>query len=132
VHIIPAPGGPVLNTYHYATEADARAALADAEINAPIVTCDDDLARFRAENVSYRLPVGWCDPTMRRAADRGYPRCWCGHTLCFMDRTYDTCPDCSTAIHPYLRLDDNFRPTDSTIPVDFIPMNNGLVPLATD
>jgi hypothetical protein len=133
VHIIPAPGGPVLNTYHYATEADARAALADAEANAPIVHNDADLARYRAENVSYRLPVGWCDPTMRRASDRGYPRCVCGHPLCFMDRRdYDECPACDREIHPYLRLDNDFRPTDPSVPAGFIPMNNGLVPIDLD
>jgi hypothetical protein len=56
----------VLGTYHYATEAEAREAVADAYTNAPLVTCDDDLYAFRARNISYKLPVGWVDPSRRR------------------------------------------------------------------
>jgi hypothetical protein len=127
IHIIPAPGGPVLPTYHFSSEDDARAALAKAEAFAPTVRNDADLFTCRDAGIAYRLPVGWCDPTMRRPADRGYPRCVCGHALCFMDRQLDECPDCGTAIHPYLRLDRDFRPTSPDVPVGFIPMNNGLV-----
>ena len=127
VHIIPAPGDVVLNTYHYATEDEAREALARAQATAPTIRNDDDLFRCRSNGLSYRLPIGWTDPSMRRPADRGYPRCLCGHVLCFLDRQRDTCPDCNAKIHPYLRLDNDFRPTDPTVPVGFIPMNNGLI-----
>src|SRR6478609_1374977 len=126
VHIIPSPRTVVLATYHYATEDEARAALAHAERFAPTVRNDADLVECRERNLSYRLPVGWCDPSMRRMSDRNYPRCVCSHTLCFMDRQGDECPNCQATIHPYLRLDDDFRPTDPSVPVGFIPMNNGL------
>lgn len=126
VHIIPAPGSVVLPTYHFATETEARETLALAEKHAPTVRNDADLAECRERGIPYRLPVGWCDPTMRRAADRGYPRCVCGHALCFMDRRDDECPVCGTEIHPYLRLDNDLRPTDPSVPTGFVPMNNGL------
>jgi hypothetical protein len=70
-HIIP-PWSPddmdkrvVLPTHHFFDEKAARDALADAVANAPIVTCDEDLYRFRAEGIAYKLPVGWTDPTRR-------------------------------------------------------------------
>lgn len=56
----------VLETYHYATEAEAREAVARAYANAPVVTCDDDLYAFRAQKIAYKLPIGWVDPTRRR------------------------------------------------------------------
>lgn len=127
VHIIPGTRGLVLNTYHYATEEQAREALAYAEATAPTIRNDADLESARAYGLSYRLPVGWIDPTMRRPANRGYPSCMCGHALCFLDRQFDECPNCMAEIHPYLRLDNDMRPIDPTIPVGFIPMNNGLV-----
>lgn len=55
----------ILPTYHYFDEMAARDALADAEKNAPLVTCDDDLYRFRREGIAHKLPVGWKDPTRR-------------------------------------------------------------------
>lgn len=69
VHIIPGhdlDNDPViiLPTNHYATAQGARDALA-AAADAPIVTCDDDLYRYRAAGVAHRLPVGWVDPTRR-------------------------------------------------------------------
>lgn len=126
VHIIPTPGSVVLGTYHYTTEAEARAALAHAEKFAPTVRNDADLEACRSRNVSYRLPVGWCDPSMRRPADRGYPRCVCGHALCFLDRQMRDCPDCDREIHPYLRLDNDWVAIDPSVPTGFIPMNDGL------
>jgi hypothetical protein len=80
VHIIPPMGtnAPVMGTYHYATEAEARAALVNATANAPMVDNDDDLARYTKAKVSYRLPVGWIHPDYRRGTCPGTPHR--GHT----------------------------------------------------
>lgn len=56
----------VLETYHYATEAEAREAVAEAYATAPVVTCDADLYDFRARGIAYKLPEGWIDPSRRR------------------------------------------------------------------
>jgi hypothetical protein len=71
VHITPPPFTPddhrlVLNTYHYATETDARRAYELAVQHAPIVHTDADLYTYRAEGTSYKLVPDWIDPTMRR------------------------------------------------------------------
>lgn len=55
----------ILPTYHYATEREARQAVAEAHASAPVVTCDDDLYAFRARGIAHKLPVGWVDPTRR-------------------------------------------------------------------
>lgn len=55
----------VMPTYHYATERQARDAVAEAYATAPVVTCDDDLYAFRACNIAHKLPVGWVDPSRR-------------------------------------------------------------------
>jgi hypothetical protein len=136
VHVIPGMVDSteprlVMPTYHYHTSADGIEAIMQAETTAPTVRNDADLADFRARKIAHFLPVGWCDPSMRRPADRGYPRCVCGHALCFMDRRdYDECPSCNNPIHPYLRLDADFRATDPSVPAGYIPMNNGLVPMS--
>jgi hypothetical protein len=73
VHVIPAmrrmdePARPslVMPTYHYRTSADGIVAIADADIHAPTVTCDDDLYACRRMNIPHYLPVGWVDPSMR-------------------------------------------------------------------
>lgn len=73
VHIIPPWSSDtptiVLPTYHYATEQEARAALAAADA-APIVTTDDELYAYRAAAIAHRLPVGWTDPTRRHGNPR--------------------------------------------------------------
>lgn len=63
--------------------------------------------------------------------DRDYPTCRaCGHPLCFMDRRdYDECPACGVDVPTWLRLDNDFRPTDPGVPAGMIPMASGLVPL---
>jgi len=71
VHIIPAHGGVdtphlVMNTNHYATVDEARAAVADAQVNAVRITTDEELYAARAANQSYILPVGWIDPSRCR------------------------------------------------------------------
>lgn len=66
VHVNPPAGsGVVTPTYHYATAEDGLAAVRDAMENAPMVVTDDDLYRFRADGVAYRLPSGWIDPDRR-------------------------------------------------------------------
>jgi hypothetical protein len=69
VHIVPPRSSSglsvVLPTYHYATEVEARDALALAEASAPLVTCDSDLFAYRAQRIAYKLPVGWVDPSRR-------------------------------------------------------------------
>jgi hypothetical protein len=138
VHVIPENGADahlhprlIMPTYHYRTSAEGIEAIAIAEEIAPTVTNDADLERYRAEKVAHYLPVGWCDPTMRRGSDRNYPRCLCGHALCFMDRQSDDCPACDRQIVPYLRLDNDFRAIDPSVPAGFVPMSNGLVPVAS-
>ena len=56
----------VLATYHYATETEAREAVAEAYATAPVVTCDEDLYDFRARGIAHKLPEGWIDPSRRR------------------------------------------------------------------
>lgn len=69
VHVIPTWSADtpavVLPSYHFATEAEALAAVEQAQ-TAPLVRTDADLYRYRAEGVAYRLPVGWVDPSRRR------------------------------------------------------------------
>lgn len=55
----------VLPAYHYETADEARAVVAAAEANAPIVATDDDLYVYRTQRIAHRLPVGWIDPTRR-------------------------------------------------------------------
>jgi hypothetical protein len=71
VHVIPTPMGPkhpalVMPTYHYATEAEGFAAIAEAFRTAPTVYGDADLELYRCDGVPHLLPVGWVDHTMRR------------------------------------------------------------------
>lgn len=79
VHVIPERGDVytepalVMPTYHYQTSDEGIIAIAEAAENAPTVTCDEDLYRFRKAGVAHFLPVGWVDPTMRRAECPGTP-----------------------------------------------------------
>ena len=70
VHVIPNRGvediALVLPTYHYATEADARRAVADGWANGVDVVTDADLYRARANGEAYKLPSGWIDPSRSR------------------------------------------------------------------
>lgn len=70
VHLIPPydAGAPalVLPDYHYASEAEAVAALEQAEACAPLIASDAELRTARQLGIPYRLPVGWVDPERRR------------------------------------------------------------------
>lgn len=72
VHVIPAMSRDAANhprlvmpTYHYRTSDEGIIAIAEAEENAPTVTCDADLYRFRKMEIPHFLPVGWIDPSRR-------------------------------------------------------------------
>jgi hypothetical protein len=68
VHIIPAFNESprvVLADYHFASEEDARSAIADLRENGRIVTCDADLYHLREQGSGYLLPEGWVDPSRR-------------------------------------------------------------------
>jgi hypothetical protein len=69
LHVIPPAidGQPwiVLPTYHFVNEEEALRAVLDAMRDAPLVTCDEDLYRFRAEGIAHKIPRGFIDPTRR-------------------------------------------------------------------
>ena len=66
-HVNPPMGsGVVMPTYHYATVEDGLATVRDAMDNAPMVTTDEELYRYRTYGIAYRLPEGWVDPDRRR------------------------------------------------------------------
>jgi hypothetical protein len=55
----------VMPTYHYATIEDGVGSVRTAMATAPMVATDDDLYRYRAAGVAYKLPPGWIDPSRR-------------------------------------------------------------------
>ncbi|MGW0844326.1 hypothetical protein ACWD26_30135 [Streptomyces sp. NPDC002787] len=69
VHIIPAAFADsshlVLPTNHYASQEEARAAVADARRTAVIIAADGQLYKARRLRRPYRLLPGWVDPTRR-------------------------------------------------------------------
>lgn len=72
VHVIPSPRGVkapslVMPTYHYRTAEEGIQAIRAAMATAPTVYSDADLYLYRQQGTPFYLPVGWVDPTMRRA-----------------------------------------------------------------
>ncbi|QKZ20276.1 hypothetical protein [Streptomyces chartreusis] len=69
VHIIPAAfadsSSLVLPTHHYASQDEARAAVADARRTADTIAADRQLYTARRLRRPYRLLPGWIDPTRR-------------------------------------------------------------------
>lgn len=69
VHVIPGhtEGEPrlILPNYHFHTLDEAQAAIREAELFAPMVETDLDLAIFRQQKIAHKLPVGWIDPSRR-------------------------------------------------------------------
>ncbi|QDQ91585.1 hypothetical protein FND50_12660 [Rhodococcus sp. WB9] len=55
----------VLPTYHYATLELGVEAVNQALRNAPTITNDEDLARYRKMRISYCVPQGFIDPSRR-------------------------------------------------------------------
>ena len=72
VHLIPSMsvreqyGSLVLPSYHFATIEEGAAYIDNAVKTAPLVETDEDLYRFREQNIAHRLPKGWVDPSRRR------------------------------------------------------------------
>ncbi|MFJ3365839.1 hypothetical protein [Streptomyces anthocyanicus] len=69
VHVIPADFADsshlVLPSYHYASEEEARAAVAHARRTAVVIGADGQLYKARRLRRPYRLLPGWIDPTRR-------------------------------------------------------------------
>lgn len=56
----------IMPTTHFASIADGVAAIEAAMLTAVTISNDDELYAARDAGVPHYLPIGWCDPTMRR------------------------------------------------------------------
>jgi hypothetical protein len=55
----------VMPTYHYATEAQGRAAITAAWETAEVIRTREQLNAARRDGRPHKLAVGWIDPTRR-------------------------------------------------------------------